>query len=382
MQIGQYFGGDRDNEFMERFARLLPIERMHAAFDGTTIVGGAGAFPFRMSMPGGALVGCAGTTVVGVSPTHRRRGVLRSMMRAQLDDAHERGESIAALWASEETIYGRFGFGRASFAGTASIPSERAALAAPLEPRGSMRLVDAEEALELFPPVWDALARERPGVFARSCDWWELRALRDGDVGTKRFAALELDGRCVGYAIYRNDFAMGEGMAESKLVVIEAVGDDTQATAEVWRYLLGVDWVANVTVALIPPDHPLFFLLAEPRRMRYRMGDGIWVRLLDVGAALSARTYAGDSEVVFEVADEFCPWNEGRWRVGAGGAERTDAAAEIGLDVRELGSASLGAIGFTELAQGGRVEEFVTGSLARADALFRAPLQPWCPEIF
>ena len=89
---------------------------MLAAVDEGRIVGGAGAFSFRTTVPGGAVVPSAGVTVVGVLPTHRRRGILRSMMRLQLDDAHERGEALATLFASEETIYGRYGYGRATLA--------------------------------------------------------------------------------------------------------------------------------------------------------------------------------------------------------------------------------------------------------------------------
>jgi predicted acetyltransferase len=386
MQIGQYFGADPDPDRAERFSRILPVDRMHAAFDGTQIVGGAGAFPFPMSVPGG-FVDCAGTTVVGVAPTHRRRGVLRSMMRAHLDDAHERGEPIAALWASEETIYGRFGYGRAAFAGDVEIPRDRVTFAAPFERRGAVRFVDADEALELFPPLWEGLARERPGVFIRSRDWWELRTLRDTPDsrhggGPKRLVALELDGRTAGYAIYRHHMSWEGGSSDGKIEVIDAIGDGARATAELWRFLLEIDWVARIEGHLLPPDHPLFFLLAESRRMRYRVWDSVWVRLLDVGAALSARTYVVEDELVFDVRDEFCPWNEGRWRLAGGTAERTDAEPDIRLDVRELGSAYLGGIGFVELAQAGQVEGVSPGALGRADALFRAPLHPWCPEIF
>jgi predicted acetyltransferase len=387
MQIGQYFGAEPDEERAKRFVRILPLDRMTIALENGKAVGGAGAFPFPMSLPGGALVDCAGTTIVGVSPTHRRRGVLRSMMRQHLDDAHERGEPIAALWASEETIYGRFGYGRAAFCGDGVVKRERVEFAVPVERRGTIRVVDEAEALELFPPVWDALARERPGVFIRSRDWWELRTLRDQPenrqgAGPKRFVALELDGRTAGYAIYRHQMAWDEGSSSGRIVVVEAIADGVQANKELWRYLLDIDWVARIELHLIPPDHPLVFLLAEPRRLGLRVWDSLWLRLLDVGTALSARSYATDDEVVFDVRDEFCPWNEGRWRVSGDGAERTDAAAEIRLDVRELGSISLGGIGLAQLAQGGRVEELVEGAVARAEALFKAPLHPWCPEIF
>jgi predicted acetyltransferase len=386
LSIGQYFGNESDPEGVERFARMLPIERMHAAWENGEIVGGAGGFPFEMSVPG-ALVRCAGTTVVGVAPTHRRRGVLRAMMRAHLDDAHERGEPIAALWASEETIYGRFGYGVAAYQGDVKIPSEYVDFSPPSERNGTIRIVDVDEALEKFPPLWEALARQRPGVFIRSREWWELRALRDpperrGGSGPKRFALLERDGEPAAYAIYRHKMGWQDGVSSGEVSVVEAIAGDPAALADMWRYLLDIDWIATIASSLVPPDHPLFFVLAQARRMRYRMGDGLWVRLVDVGAALSGRTYPEDGELVFEVRDEFCPWNEGRWRLAGGAAERTDADADLVLDVTALGSAFLGGIRFAQLAQGGRVEELKPGAIERADGLFRHGLHPWCPEIF
>jgi predicted acetyltransferase len=386
MSIAQYFGQEPNPERAERFARLLPMDRMHAAWDSGTIVGGAGAFPFMLSVPGDT-IRCAGTTVVGVAPTHRRRGVLRTMMRAHLDDAHERGEPLAALWASEETIYGRFGYGPAEFAGEVTIPKEHVNFVLPRERRGTIRLVEKDEALEAFPPLWEALARERPGVFARSREWWELRTLddpperRDG-AGPKRFALLELDGAPAAYAIYRHQMDWEAGVSKGKIVVVEAIGAASEAVVELWRFLLDIDWVATITAFLLPVDHPLFFVLSEPRRMRYRLGDGLWVRLLDVGAALSGRTYPEDGEVVFDVRDAFCPWNEGRWRLAGGKAERTDAAADLALDAATLGSAYLGGIRFAQLAQGGHVDELKPGAIERADGIFRHGLHPWCPEIF
>src|SRR5881394_312403 len=142
--IGQYFGMTPNEERMQRFLDQITAERMHAAWSNGTIVGGAGAFAFDVSVPGGDLP-TAGVSVVGVYPTHRRRGVLRSLMRAQLDDAHERGEPLAALWASEETIYGRFGYGLASFCGEISVPRDRSAYREPFERRGRVRAVTLDE---------------------------------------------------------------------------------------------------------------------------------------------------------------------------------------------------------------------------------------------
>jgi len=382
--IGQYFNPPPDEEFLGRFVRILPHERMHAAFDDDQIVGGAGAFPFRLSVPGGSL-SCAGITAVGVTPTHRRRGVLRSMMDTQLRDVHERGEPIAALWASEETIYGRFGYGIASWAGDLHVPHEWDAFAEPLEPAGTTRFVTPEQARELFPPVYEAARRERPGMTSRDEAWWEIRQLRtpDEEKSTpRRFVVLELDGEPVAYAIYRTHFSFDGGSASSRLVVREALGATPEATAAIWRFLLDVDWMAVVETSLAPPDHPLLLLLANNRRARYRMSDALWVRLVDLPAALSGRAYGEGGPLVLEVRDAVCEWNGGRWLLEGGECGRTDEEPDLALDVAALGSAYLGAVSFTELHAALRVEELREGAVKRADAMFAWRPLPWCQEIF
>jgi predicted acetyltransferase len=383
--IGQYFGLEPTGERMERFAKNLPVERMHAAREGGQIVGGAGAFPFELTVPGGT-VRTAGVTVVGTYPTHRRRGVLRSLMRAQLDDVHERGEPVALLWSSEETIYGRFGYGMASLSGAATIPRDQSAFALPLERERVVRFVESEEALVLFPRVWKKVRPLVPGMLSRTRNWWEHRILFQGPgeegAGPKRFVALERDGRTEGYAVYRHKPKFTDGAADSEVHVVEAIALDGAATAEIWRYLLDIDWAARVVASLLPIDHALFHLLAAPRRMRFRVGDGVWARLVDVGEALSARTYAGDGAVVFDAVDAFCPWNEGRWRLADGRARRTRAAAHLRCDVSMLGAVYLGAFTFGQLVRAGRAEELRRGAAARADEIFGRTRAPWCPEIF
>jgi predicted acetyltransferase len=383
--IGQYFAFDATDEQLERFSKNLPIERMHAAREDGRIVGGAGAFPFEMTVPGGRAVPTAGVTVVGTYPTHRRRGVLRSLMRAQLDDVHERGEPVALLWASEETIYGRFGYGMASLAGSMELPQEYAAFARPLERRSTIRFVDEQEALELFPRIWSRVRRSIPGMLARTRSWWELRVLferPERNEGPKRFVVLELDGRPEGYAIYRHKPKWEHGVSDSELEVVEAIALDGRPTAELWSYLLEIDWAARVTSWLMPIDHPLFQLLATPRRMKFRVGDGLWARLVDVGEALSARGYATDGTVVLDVVDDFCPWNTGTWRLADGRAKRSRASAQLRCDVTALGSVYLGGFSFSELVRAGRVEELRRGAARRADAMFATDRAPWCPEIF
>jgi predicted acetyltransferase len=383
--IGQYFNPPPGEEFLERFARTLPHERMHAAFEDGEVVGGAGAFPFELSVPGGNSLPCAGITAVGVQPTHRRRGVLRAMMDAQLRDVHERGEPIAALWASEETIYGRFGYGLASWAGELRVPHEWDAFADAGDPRWTPRFVTPEEARDLFPPVYDAVRRERPGMTSRSEAWWADRHLRlpeDEASAPRRFVVLESDDGPQAYAVYRTYFAFEGGSSASRLVVREALGATPQSTAAIWRFILDVDWMAAVEVSLVPPDHPLFLLVATPRRMRYRMGDGLWLRVVDVPAALSGRAYGEGGPLVLEVRDAVCEWNDGRWRLDGGKCSRTDDEPDLALDVAALGSVFLGAVSFTELRAALRVEELRPGAIARADALFAWRPLPWCLEIF
>jgi predicted acetyltransferase len=383
--IFHFFGSTPGEEGVAALGRVLPAERMHMALENGTTVGGAGAFPFELTVPGGR-VRAAGVTVVGVLPTHRRRGILREMMRAQLDDVRERGEAVAYLWASEATIYGRFGYGIASLSGEIDLPRNRSAFHDPLEPRGRVRLVDTDEALELVPPVYERVAAETPGMFGRTRDWWEARALADPEWrrqggGELNRAVLDLDGAPQAYALYRLHPSFENFSSTGYTRAIEAMGVTPQATAEIWRFLLDVDWMERVKAALLPVDHPLFFLLAEPRRMRFIVADALWVRLVDVEAALGARTYGAGEPVVAEVADAFCPWNEGRWRIGDGAA-RTDDSADLRLDVSALGSVYLGGFTFAELARAGRIEELAEGALGSADDLFRTDRAPWCPEIF
>jgi predicted acetyltransferase len=309
------------------------------------------------------------------------------MMRRQLDDLHAAGEPLAALWASEEPIYGRFGYGRASLVGSLELAQDRSRYAQPFEPEGTIRLVDPDDVPELCTPVWDAVWRETPGMFRRPPDWWADRVVRDpperrDGAGPKRFVVHDAGGEVEGYAIYRHRVDFSDGSPSGTLVVVETVGRTPRATRELWRFLLDVDWAATTRANLLPPDHALTHLLAEPRRLRLRVSDGLWLRLVDVGAALSGRTYASDDALVLEVADAFCPWNEGRWKLEGGEAAQTTHDPDLRLGVADLGAVYLGGFTFQQLARAFRVEEVRPGALDRADAIFRRDLHPWCPEVF
>jgi predicted acetyltransferase len=383
--ISHYFGHENQLEDAERFSQWIEVERMHAAFEDGRVIGGAGAFTFRMSVPGGASIPAAGITVVGVLPTHRRRGVLTSLMKEQLEDCRKRGDLAAYLWASEATIYGRFGYGLASRIGAISLAQDRTRFAVPFEPRGTVRLVDLEEAARTFPPLHEQVVAQRPGMFVRSKEWWETRKLFDDPVrrqgGPKNLALLELDGNPAGYAIYTVKQDWISGFSKGAVTIAEVVTPTPEAARELWRWLLDFDWTSEFVADLLPLDHELFMLLAEPRRLEFKINDGVWVRLIDVGQALSARTY-NDGEIVLDVADPLLPENAGKWRVTSSGAERTEDAADLRLDITGVGSVYLGGFTFDALVRGSRAHELTAGAAARADALFRTNIEPWCPEIF
>jgi predicted acetyltransferase len=385
--IAEYGTWEITEDEAKRFLRVHPLGNMHAAFEGRRAVGGAGAFPFEMSVPG-ASVACAGVTIVGVYPTHRRRGILTAMMRAQLDAAHERGEPIAALWASDERIYGRYGYGLASLTGEINLPRTAGEFALPMERPGTITYVEGADVPKVLGPIWKHVSHERPGIFGRSTEWWKARLVHDPPQwrrggGPRRFAVVDFGDSVEGYAIYRHDPKWEGGLPDAgRVAVQEVLARTLDAELALWRYLLDIEWSGGVNARLLPLDHPLLWILAQPRSMKMRVGDGLWVRLLDLGAALSARSYSAHGPVTFQVQDAFCSWNAGRWKLEDGVAKKTRSDADLACDVTTLGSVYLGGFTFAQLVRGGRVEELKRGAAARADAMFRTDVLPWCPEVF
>ena len=378
------FGHEAHEQDLERWSRVCEPERMLWVSDGDIKVATGGAFSFRLTIPGGELP-AAGVTAVGVLPSHRRRGILTQMMREQLDDIRNREEPLAILWASEAPIYGRFGYGLATKTAKISVDRDRAVFRERTEPVGMTRLVALEQAADVLPDVYDRVRAETPGMLARSPTWWQASSLADPEhhrqgAGPLFCAVHELDGEPDAYALYRLKTNWEEGVPNSALRVREVMATSLVARREIWRFLFGVDLVARIETWNSPPDDPLFLMLTEPRRLRMTLGDALWLRLVDLEAALAARSYAEGEDVVLQVRDSFCDWNDGAWRVPD--AERTDAEPDVRLDTADLGSAYLGGFSFAELARAGRAEEMRPGGLARADALFRTGVTPWCPEVF
>ncbi|WEB42587.1 GNAT family N-acetyltransferase [Streptomyces yunnanensis] len=386
------FGGVPEGPERRAWWRAVTeVERAFAVRDGGEIVGTGGSFSFGLTVPGGAELPVAGVTLISVQPTHRRRGVLRSMMRHQLTDVHARGEALAVLTATEPAIYGRFGYGPATQEMRMTVDTVR--LAAPDLPGVAdvrLRLVDPAAAVAACERVYAQLVPTRPGMLARRPHWERLPVLdpeseRNG-AGQLQCVLAEVDGEVRGYARYAVKPDWDHTGPRGAVLVRHLDALDPVAYAALWRYLFGIDLTASVVARGRPVDDPLLHLVADHRRCDLGVREALFVRPVDVGAALAARTYRRPVDVVLEVADDLCPWNAGRWRLSGDerGAvcERTTDPAELALSVRELGSAYLGGFTLSALAGAGRVRELRPGALAAVSPAFGSDLAPWLPHAF
>jgi predicted acetyltransferase len=387
------FGGvSEPAEERALWEELTESERSLGVWDDDECVGTAGAFSFRLSVPGGAQVPAAGVTMVSVAATHRRRGVLTSMMRRQLDDIRKWGEPLAVLTASEPAIYGQFGYGVATAQLSAEIDTVRVRLAVP-EGTDEVRLrrVEADDPAvrEACEAVYAAEVARRPGMLGRRPGWDRLPLVsrqEQGGASSLQCVVAELDGGISGFALFRIkpewDVSGPKGTVEMQ--ALHARGPE--AYAALWRFLFGIDLTSTLRTRNRPADDPFQHLVSDVRRCGLRLRDSLYLRPVEVGAALEARTYRTAVDVVFEVEDAFCPWNEGRWRLtgDAKGAscERTGDDPELALSVRELGSAYLGGVSLTALAHAGRVRELREGALAEASLAFSSDVAPWLPHGF
>ena len=392
-------GPDRERD-MPLTRRLFEPDRSLAAFDpalpaSAGPVGIAGAYTFDMGVPG-ATVPTAGVSYVAVLPTYRRRGILRSLMRRQLGDIAARGEPIAALWASETPLYGRYGYGQASAQATFRFRRAEGALAptAPADPGLRLRLAEPGKAITELVKVYDAVLRNQPGFFTRNDAWWD-RVLKDSEEDRHGFGPL----RCVlaeddsgprGYALYAGLGRWEDDtfLPDSMIIIRELIAADPAAGAALWSDLLGRDLVTEVIARLRPVDDPVLHQLLDPRRARPQVTDGVWVRIVDLPKALTGRLYSCPLDVVMEVRDELLPGNAGRWRLRAAGpaggvtCERTSDPADVALGIRELGAAYLGGTRLGTLARAGLVAELRSGTLATLSAGMSWDPGPWCPKIF
>ncbi len=392
-QMAGAFGETLVGPYVEVPSPVAELDRSLGLWEGGRVVATSGIYSRELSVPG-AVVPCAGVTWVTVAPTHRRRGVLTAIMRRQLSEIHEQGrEPVAALWASEAPIYGRFGYAPATVRAPLSGPVARLRLRPDVDlGTGRVTLVDEAEYRPAAVAVHEAVRRLVPGNLERDERWWDreladLPEHRHGATARRYLLHTETDGTVTGYAAYRmTDRWTDTGHPDGTLTVEEVRATSTPAYASLWQVLLSIELVSTVRLHRASPDDPIRHLVTDARALTGPVRDGLWVRLVDVDRALAARRYPAPVDLVIEVRDEFCPWNDGRWRLAghpAGGyCGRTDLDPDLVMGVEELGAAYLGGTSLATLQAAGRVTEISPGAVTQAATAFGWPVAPWCPDEF
>jgi predicted acetyltransferase len=375
-----------DDDTLRRFAEVEELDRSWAAFDGPTIVGTATAYTFSISTPGGECP-CAGITWLTTLATHRRRGILTSMLGRLFADAGERGEPLAALWSTTGGVYTRFGFGPAVMGNEYRLALDGTLPFVPSDRRGELRLTlePAEGAASLLAPVYDEVRARRPGMLSRSPAWWNARVLATPGL-LVALARRADDEPPSGYVLYRT-----HGVAHDATVQVEElVARDPVANATLWRYLCSLEVARAIKAQHRPVDDPIPFLFADPRRANVEgQHDCLWLRLLDVPAALARRRWHTAVQVTLDVADATLPANQGLWKlvVSADGSATclpagARSTADISLEAAGLGAAYLGGVTLARLESAGLVHEHTPGAVAALDASLWVPRAPWAPEHF
>ena len=386
--VALVFGQDPDPVEEERDRQLLELDRNRGAFDGGRLVGAAGVYSFDLTIPGGE-VAAAGVSNVTVLPSHRRRGLMRRMMTDLLADARQRGEALAVLWASEAPLYGRFGYGAAGVT-TQLVIDSFPLLPHRLAPRPArVVLIDSTEAKDALPPIFERKRQEVPGMFARSPAWWELEVLGDyprhrNNASSYRYAlALDSAGEAIGYVQYRTQGSwVGISMGITVLLT-EMIALTPEAYSGLWSFLVNQDLISRLQAWNIPAETALHHLFSNFRESQ-TLCDGLWVRILDVPVALSARRYSADGSIVIEVFD---PMEDGssRYRLevvgGVGSCRLVCDEPDLILDMEDLGASFLGRSRFRRLGMVGRLRG-APSAWALADAMFDWHPQPWCQEVF
>jgi predicted acetyltransferase len=369
------------------------FDRSLAAFEGERIVGTGGAYSMELTLPGLTTVRVGGLTAIAVLPTHRRRGILRAMIDRHLRDVEARGEPLSVLNASEAAIYGRFGYGAATWSSQFEIDTTHGAFLDPPEIPGRLRILDRSEGAKAVPDLYDRVRRAQPGQLSRWPQFWDIY-FRDPEWyrhgATQHFDVVyETRGGTVeGWVSYRIENHWADGDLPANTVrVRELYALTPAARAALWRYCLDIDLASSVKLLGRPVDEPLRWLLADSRRLRTtQTREDLWVRLLDVPAALAARRYGTRDRLILEVVDQLRPANHGVFELegspDGASCRRTDADPDLRLDVAELGAVYLGGGRFTTLAAAGRLTERTPGALWRADQLFASDPTPWCTTPF
>ena len=372
-----------DTKFMRE--HRVEIDRLLICMDGDTIAGSGGADSFDMTLPGGAQVPVAGVAYITTAATHRRRGIHRNIMKRIHDDARERGDAAAILWASQSSLYGRYGYGNAIPVHDWQIDLRHGRFAHAPDWSGSYVKAEREDAIPLMTEAYERARMQRPGMISRTQKRWlyEVHPVHSKD---EFFIIYMESGLALAYARYIIRKSPDDEF-KGTLHVVEAVAANDAAHAALWRFLLDQELVNRLTSYTRPTDDPLVWMLAEPRRLRQTLTDAVWMKMLDVHAMLEQRTYAVEDTLTIQVID--AETDDARTFTidcGLEGAtcHNTNASPDLTMNEAELAAMYWGTVECSMLANIGLVEVSARtpDAALRADAIFRTSPAGWNPYHF
>jgi predicted acetyltransferase len=371
----------------------IEIDRVVGAFEDDLIVGTFRSFGSQLTLPGGARVPVNAVSAVTVRPTHRRQGTLSRMVADDTARAAARGDAASVLISAEWPIYGRFGYGPATWQARWTLRVRAAKFRA--KPVGSVQTIDPLTARKLLPGIYERYAAGQPGELARQEHRWDVdlgivempgRPRWRGQVVIHRDDAGEPDG----YARYHGEEHWEDGIPDNLMLLDELHGVSVAAEIDLWRFLAQVDLTATIRADTRRERELLPWYLSDARAARVtNLSDMLWVRLLDVERVLGERRYEREGDLVIEVDDQVdgTPGPAaGRYRLtvrdGSGTCRRTDDQPDLSVDVRALGAAVLGGTRLIDATRAGGATQHRPGALAEADALLRTADAPWCSTWF
>jgi len=368
-----------------RISKLLEPGRTVGAFAGRQLVGTADAVTSGLTLPGGAIVGHAAVSHIGVLPSFTRKGIATALMDHQLRDIAARGEVVATLRASEATIYGRYGYAVASSSQTLEVQTARAALRPGVGGGGPVRLLDAAQTWDVLPRIYAENRPSRPGTIDRPEVWWQgLRMRSESSSGPSYVAVCGEPGSESGFTRYRPVDTEKWFISDQRTIAVEDFfAPTTDAYLGLLRFLLGLDLVDRVVFWMLPVDDPLPWLLVDRRATKVTaVHDETWLRVVDARQALAARRYGGDGEVTVAVNDPLLQANSASFTVSRDGAEPTDRRAHLHVGIEGLGAVLLGGATWRSLAAAGLARAEDPAALAMADQLFATREAPYAGFFF
>ncbi|HLX36023.1 MAG TPA: GNAT family N-acetyltransferase [Candidatus Limnocylindrales bacterium] len=376
-----------------RPSALEHLDRRIGAFDGDRIVGTYRTFGTELTMPGGRTIPVSAVSAVSTRSTDRRRGVLSELVEDDIARGVARGDVASVLLAAEWPIYGRYGYGPATWQGRWTLRTRAASFRT--EPSGSMEILNAAAARPIVEALYDRYRVRQPGEIRRPVSYWDQDlgiAPPPGKSKWKGVVAVHHDdaGAVDGFVRYSGEEHWDDGIPDNVAVLEDLFATSTAAEVELWRFLSSLDLVATVRVRKARTSEPFAWYLEDARAMQLaQMEEALWVRPYDVPRLLASRAYDREADLVVEIDDRVNGTTgpaAGRFRLEAGpdgsSCDSTTKPAEVTISAAALGAAILGGSRLVDATRAGGAAEARPGALLELDRLLRTDDVPYCSTQF